>query len=174
MTIEEARPGSNGRKRPSLNDQLDRLDAILNGLSEALNESVAAAVVAAVGTAVREAMESATRQMIARCAPPTKGIIQLDLTPKQRWSHRASGRTRLLVRRALLSASRAVCGTCRRLLAPPAASVRRAMNSPRRLATFTLTGMVAGATAGVWGPLVGTALGASAGFVTFISSPSLE
>src|SRR5262249_47191972 len=149
-------------------------DAILNGLSDALNESVATAVVAAVGMAVGEAMESATRQMIARSAPPTKGITQLDLTPKQRWGHRGSGRTRPPRPRTLLPASRALCGSWRRLLAPLAASVRRAVNSPRRIAAFTLTGMVAGATAGVCGPFVGTALGALAGFVTFISSPSLK
>ena len=43
----------NGRKRPSLNEQIERLDAILDGLSDALNESVAAAVRDAVGLAVQ-------------------------------------------------------------------------------------------------------------------------
>jgi hypothetical protein len=48
MTTAATLPGSNGRARPSLGDQLDRLDGILNGLSDALNESVTAAVSIAV------------------------------------------------------------------------------------------------------------------------------
>ena len=46
MTTLATRPDPNGRARPSLGDQLDRLDGILNGLADALNESVAAAVTA--------------------------------------------------------------------------------------------------------------------------------
>jgi hypothetical protein len=66
MTTLATRPGPNGRAaRPSLGDQLDRLDGILNGLSDALNESVMAAVSAAVGNAVREAAEAATRELVA-------------------------------------------------------------------------------------------------------------
>jgi hypothetical protein len=44
MTTLATRPGPNGRTRPSLGDQLDRLDGILSRLSDALNQSVTAAV----------------------------------------------------------------------------------------------------------------------------------
>jgi hypothetical protein len=45
MTTLATRPGPNGRAaRPSLGDQLDRLDGILNRLADALNQSVTAAV----------------------------------------------------------------------------------------------------------------------------------
>src|SRR5262249_10980946 len=47
-----------GKLRKSLSEQIDRLDAILDGRSNALNESVATAVKQAVGQAVREAVEA--------------------------------------------------------------------------------------------------------------------
>jgi hypothetical protein len=49
MTI----PNANGRKRPNLGEQINRLDTMLDGLSEALNDAVADAVKAAVGDAVQ-------------------------------------------------------------------------------------------------------------------------
>jgi hypothetical protein len=76
MTTAVTRPGSNGRARPSLGDQLDRLDGILNGLADALNQSVTAAVTAAVGNAVREAVEAATRELSARSA--VQGAATID------------------------------------------------------------------------------------------------
>jgi hypothetical protein len=48
----------NGRTRKSLGEQIDRLDAILDGLSDALTEAVAAAVSEAAGRAVREAVQA--------------------------------------------------------------------------------------------------------------------
>src|SRR5262245_13370918 len=80
MTTVMTRPGSNGRTRPSLGDQLDRLDGILNGLADALNQSVTAAVSAAVGNAVREAVEAATREMAARSALTSAGITHPEAT----------------------------------------------------------------------------------------------
>src|SRR5438046_2718022 len=46
----------NGRRRPTLGEQIDRLDAILDGLADALNESVADAVRETVGRAVQAAL----------------------------------------------------------------------------------------------------------------------
>src|SRR5262245_31233849 len=59
-------PAANGRQQKSLSHQLDRLDAILDGLAEALNESVAAAVRDAVTAAVREAVEVALKEVLSR------------------------------------------------------------------------------------------------------------
>src|SRR5262245_57475761 len=56
----------NGRARKSLAHQLDRLDIILDGLSEAFDQSVAQAVRAAVGLAVREAIAVAVRELVSR------------------------------------------------------------------------------------------------------------
>jgi hypothetical protein len=50
---------TNGRARKSLGDQIDRLDAILDGLADALNQAVAQAVREAVAVAVRAALAEA-------------------------------------------------------------------------------------------------------------------
>jgi hypothetical protein len=56
MTTTTTNP--NGRTRKSLAEQIDRLDAILDGLSDALSEAVAAAVSQAAGRAVKEAVQA--------------------------------------------------------------------------------------------------------------------
>jgi hypothetical protein len=55
---------TNGRRRPTLSDQIDRLDRTLDGLAEALNEAVADAVKAAVGAAVREAVQATLAEIL--------------------------------------------------------------------------------------------------------------
>src|SRR5262245_33945961 len=66
MTATMTGPAANGRQQKTLSHQLDRLDAILDGLAEALNESVAAAVRDAVAAAVREAVEVALKEVLSR------------------------------------------------------------------------------------------------------------
>jgi hypothetical protein len=56
------------RPRKSLAEQLDRLDAILDGLSEALQGAVADAVQQAVGAAVKEAVEAVLAQVLTNPA----------------------------------------------------------------------------------------------------------
>jgi plasmid stabilization system protein ParE len=56
---------ANGRQRKTLTDQLDRLDAILDGLSNALTEAVA--------QAVKDGIAAAVEQLTRRpeiCRPP--------------------------------------------------------------------------------------------------------
>jgi hypothetical protein len=55
----------NGRRRPSLSEQIDRLDSILDGLANALNEAVATAVKEAVGVAVKEAVQVVLAEVLA-------------------------------------------------------------------------------------------------------------
>src|SRR6516165_2341130 len=55
---------TNGRRRPTLSDQIDRLDRTLDGLAEALNEAVADAVKAAVGAAAREAVQATLAEIL--------------------------------------------------------------------------------------------------------------
>jgi VIT1/CCC1 family predicted Fe2+/Mn2+ transporter len=50
--------------RKSLADQLDRFDAMLDGLAEAIPDAVADAVRAAVAVAVREAVQSAVAEVL--------------------------------------------------------------------------------------------------------------
>jgi hypothetical protein len=59
---------TNTRLRKSLSDQIDRLEAILDGLANALNESVAAAVKEAVGLAVKEAVQAVFTEVLANPA----------------------------------------------------------------------------------------------------------
>jgi hypothetical protein len=61
-------PHVNGRKRPSLSEQINRLDCILDGLSDALNDAVADAVKSAVGIAVKEAVEAVVKEVLANQA----------------------------------------------------------------------------------------------------------
>src|SRR6516162_10465102 len=55
---------TNGRRRPTLSEQIDRLDRTLDGLAEALNEAVADAVKAAVGAAAREAVQATLAEIL--------------------------------------------------------------------------------------------------------------
>jgi hypothetical protein len=58
----------NGRTRKSLAEQIDRLDAILDGLSEALQGAVAAAVQEAAGRAVQEAVQAVLAEALTNPA----------------------------------------------------------------------------------------------------------
>src|SRR5262245_30036476 len=106
MTIAATRPGTNGRSRPSLGDQLDRLDGILNGLSDALNESVTAAVSAAVSKAVREGVKSAAREMAA-FAPTATVISHPEVTTGQRLRRHLCAQWRTATRQVVAAARRA-------------------------------------------------------------------
>jgi hypothetical protein len=55
---------TNGRQRKSLAEQIDRLDAILDGLSDALQGAVAQAVQEAVGLAVKEAVRAVLTEIL--------------------------------------------------------------------------------------------------------------
>jgi hypothetical protein len=163
MTTLATRPGPNGRARPSLGDQLDRLDGILNGLSDALNESVTAAVSAAVGKEVREAIEAATRELAARSAASPAGIDETEMRPQRRLGRRALARSRAVARRLFAPVGHRASRFFRRLGAPLVVSVRRTMRAPGRFAALALVGAAAGTAAGFVGPLVGAAVGGLAG-----------
>jgi len=74
---------ANGRRRPSLGEQINRLDSMLDGLSEGLNEAVADAVKAGVGTAAKEAVQAVLMEMLtnpelrARLFPPALPVAKL-------------------------------------------------------------------------------------------------
>src|ERR1700722_4575187 len=82
-------PNANGRKRPNLGEQINRLDSMLDGLSEALNDAVADAVKVAVGDAVNQAVQSVLTEVLTNpeiraklyppmpSAPPTPERISL-------------------------------------------------------------------------------------------------
>jgi hypothetical protein len=172
MSTTVTRPGPIGRAaRPSLGDQLDRLDGILNGLSDALNESVAAAVAAAVGKAVREGVKTAAREMAARSALTAARTTHPEVTGgRPVWRHFIA-RWCKSTRRGFASAKLVAESLFDRLGALIVASVHRTTRAPQRLAVGVVAGIVAGATAGVGGPLMGAALGGLAGFVAALTGP---
>src|SRR5436305_8013350 len=63
-----ATPPADGRARKSLADQIDRLDAILDGLAEALSGAVADTVREAVGLAVTEAVRAVLAEVLTNPA----------------------------------------------------------------------------------------------------------
>jgi hypothetical protein len=67
--------GVNGERQPSLAEQLDRLDRILDGLAEALNEAVANAVKQAVGPAAKEAVTVALDELKRKQARQRPRIV---------------------------------------------------------------------------------------------------
>jgi hypothetical protein len=165
MTTLATRLGPNGRAaRPSLGDQLDRLDGILNGLADALNQSVTAAVTAAVGNAVRAAVDSATREMAARPARQGAMISDSEATVVRRPRRPLWALVRAVVRRSFASARGAAGRLSRRLGAPLVTLTRRTLRAPGRFAAVALAGVVAGAASGLCGPVIGAALGSLSGF----------
>jgi hypothetical protein len=65
VTTGAVKNGQAGAGRPSLSNQIDRLDGILDGLAEALNESVADAVRGTVGDVVRETVREVLGEVLA-------------------------------------------------------------------------------------------------------------
>ena len=74
---------ADGRTRKSLSEQIDRLDAILDGLGDALNEAVAAAVSEAAGRAVREAVQAVLAEALTNPALRERAL-QVNSQPAHR------------------------------------------------------------------------------------------
>jgi hypothetical protein len=73
----------NGRARKTLAEQIDRLDAILDGLGDALNEAVAAAVSQAAGRAVKEAVQAVLAEALTNPAHRQRAL-HVDSQPAPR------------------------------------------------------------------------------------------
>jgi hypothetical protein len=174
MTAVATRPGSNGRARPSLGDQLDRLDGILNGLSDARDESVTGAVSAAVGKAVREALESAARELAARAIPPATPTDETDVNLEGRHGRGMLSRLRAAGLAVCARVGRMAASRFCRLGTPVVTGLIRAVRTPRRFTAFALAGVVAGTAAGSVGPLLGAALCGWAAFAIAVGATPRE
>jgi hypothetical protein len=73
----------NGRTRKSLAEQIDRLDAISDGLGDALTEAVAAAVSEAAGRAVQEAVQAVLAEALTNPALRERAL-DVDSQPAPR------------------------------------------------------------------------------------------
>jgi hypothetical protein len=163
---------TNGQARKSLAEQIDRLDAVLDGLGEGLNEAVADAVKEAVGAAVQTAVQAVLREVLgnpevqarlrapAPAAPPP--------APKARWKEYVAGLGAWVV--VWYGAARA---ECRKRLGQARRWVVGAVERMRGLGRFryhllVALGVAAAATATAsWtGPVVAAAAGWLAGCTT--------
>jgi hypothetical protein len=70
---------TNNKARKGLADQIDRLDRILDGLSEALEGAVAASVEKAVGLAVQQAVQGVLTELLAN--PAVLAMLRGPTTP---------------------------------------------------------------------------------------------
>src|SRR5450631_1160376 len=90
----------NGQARKSLAEQIDRLDAMLDGLADGLNDAIAAAVKDAVGIAVQQAVQVVMREMLnspelltrlGAAVPVAAPAQENALKPKGSWKQRWFG-----------------------------------------------------------------------------------
>ena len=83
---------TNGQARKSLAEQIDRLDAVLDGLAEGINDTVVAAVKEAVGAAVQAVLREvlSSPELLARLAVAVPAATQKAEKPKASWKQRCS------------------------------------------------------------------------------------
>jgi hypothetical protein len=116
--------------RKTLSSQLDRLDAILDGLAENLNDAVAQAVKDAVGLAIKEAVQGVLTEVLAnpellnklRPEPGPRAGLPIPATPppavkRPGWLSRlagtaqdACGKAANLLRQACRQVAQRACG----------------------------------------------------------------
>ena len=117
----------NARRRPTLSEQIDRLDRTLDGLAEALNEAVADAVKSAVGAAVREAVQATLTEILTNpdvlarlrdvTAPPPQHATPPPVPAPDRPGLRRAGSWFTGLWRGAVQRCAAVWGRCRALAA---------------------------------------------------------
>jgi hypothetical protein len=157
---------TNGKLRKSLAEQIDRLDAILDGLSAALNESVAAAVKDAVGLAVREAIQAVMTEVFANPAvlevlngatsqPATIGV-----------GERLRTACSLVAEKAKVAASscKAMCGRTAKMLIGFVKKLAVVRHCKAQLVTALGVGCLAGTAVYLTGPWLAVAAGGLGGF----------
>ena len=129
----------NGQRRPSLNDQIHRLDRILDGLAEGLNESVATAVQEAVVTAVKAATETVLRELLnSGVMNPALAAAMTPPAPKLPMYQRIGNACRWLWRKAIAVVKALPSTTCncvKRLVN----GVGRAVSATRRATLSQVT-----------------------------------
>jgi hypothetical protein len=156
---------TNGKLRKSLSEQIDRLDAILDGLSAALNESVAAVVQEAVGLAVREAVQAVLTEVLANPA-----VLALLNGGSQPTGLTVGDRVRVALCfvatkvRSAVSGCKSLCGRISRMLT----GVVRRLAVVRHFKLQVLTALAVGCAAGTAvyfaGPWLAVAAGGFGGF----------
>jgi hypothetical protein len=175
---------TNGRARKSLGDQIDRLDAILDGLADALNQAVAEAVQQTVAVAVKAAVAEvlAHPDLRPRLTPePEAGPRLSPLKRLLAAARRTAGRGTVAVGRFCRWLGGAVCRLPAAMRRLAATSLRRLASGARRLPALTwrlrgpvLLALGVGGVVGwgcyVAGPLIASTFGGLAGAAETLSA----
>lgn len=163
--------------RKTLAEQLDRLDAMLDGLAEAIPEAVADAVRAAVAVAVREAVQSAVAEVLtnpevlarireAGTPPPAPTVVAPTPCPASSGS-RIPSRLRLWYSAARVRCAQA-CAVVAQRLRSARAWAGRQVELARRWRKPILAGLGLGVTVALMayllGPLAASLLCAASAF----------
>jgi hypothetical protein len=157
---------TNGKLRKSLAEQIDRLDAILDGLSAALNESVAAAVKEAVGLAVREAIQAVMTEVFANPAVlellsgPTSQSAKVGVGERLRtaWSFVAAKE------KAAVRSCKKLCGRGVKVLIGLVKHLAVVRHCKAQLVTALGVGCLAGTAVYLTGPWLAVMAGGIGGF----------
>jgi len=175
-----AKTNINGQVRKTLAEQIDRLDAMLDGLAEGLNDAVAAALKDAVGSAVQAVLREALAnpELLARLAAaapspapaapaPTTPAEAPKATWKQRW---------VSVRQKMTAWASAVRMQCGRRLGRAGRCAACAWNGLRILGRFPYSLLTAAAVAVAAGvaacfarPWLAAAYAAVSGFAAMVA-----
>ncbi|HVS36388.1 MAG TPA: hypothetical protein VMS17_12550 [Gemmataceae bacterium] len=166
---------SNGQARKSLSEQIDRLDAMLDGLAEGLNEAVAMVVKEAVGMAVKEAVQAVLREALANpellarlagVAKPAPQPAPKVAKPKVSWKQRWAGIYNAVATK--LNAARQWCGRrldqARNWASGLLRRVRALACFKYQLLTALGVGLAVGAAAYFAGPWLAAGVSALGGF----------
>jgi hypothetical protein len=157
----------NGRRRPSLSEQIDRLDSILDGLADALNEAVATAVKEAVGLAVKEAVQVVLAEVLANAEVLTRlRGAAAGATPAANGAARPNALKSFLGRiRRFASSSLQACASVPRRVANLLATGWRRLGALRQFKVPLLTAVGVGAAVGAGAYFAGPYVAAMAGWL---------
>ena len=172
---------TNGRVRKNLADQLDRLDCMLEGLSEALNESVATAVREAVSAVLTELLTNPELQARLQGAVPSSASTPIPngnapkpiLVKSLNWVWQRVNASIEDACQACRSRWQQATGACRRVWRCAVQSVARGCQSLwhiRRLALPVMAALIVGGLCGAGayyaGPRLGAMVSGLGGFTT--------
>jgi hypothetical protein len=180
----------NGHKRPTLSEQINRLDSILDGLADNLQEAIAHAVKDAVGLAVREAVEGVLTEVLTNPALQDKLRPQTALqdglpvpaaaaviAQQPGWLRRllgvagqSSGKIAVLAGQALAKVAQMARGG-RAMVSARLAGVGRRLQALARGLRTLVTGLVEVACYARKPLLIALGVGASVGLVCYLAGP---
>jgi hypothetical protein len=160
----------NGRRRPSLSEQIDRLDSILDGLAEALNEAVTMAVKEAVSVAVKEAVQAVMAEVLAN-ADVLARLRGIASSPAHGGAPKPNALKRFLGRvRDCAASGLRVCASAPRRIGSLLTAAWSGLGELRQFKVPLLTAVGVGTAVGTGAYFAGPYLAALAGWIAGFST----